>query len=202
MFVSGGQCIRKWATYLPEGVGEVDAREVDVNGCVLRWRTLRRHVKLPAEYDLVDSVADAHTLIQTIWPLETAIERLAGTVNVELFVEKHFDWEAIMPTLAAFHRKHGGRTELRDRSLGGKTVTAFDVIMSSGKGCSACLGSGDLGAWFGFLSSELGVESGSLHAGKFLAAAPGPVTLLEPAEFWPAACAGSAKEGSSTKCLP
>lgn len=187
MFVSGGQVIRKWGVYLPPGEGEIDD-EVYISGCDLRCRTIRRHLRIPEEYDLIDSAADAHTLIQSIWPVESVVERLAGTLNVELFVAEHFDWEASVEILAPFHSKHGGRTELRARTLNGKTVTAFDVIMPVGSGILPC-GSPNTGfqPWFEMLHADFGIASGSLHAGKYIPSSGGPVKLVEPIGFWPAA---------------
>lgn len=185
MFVSASQVIRKWGVYLDAGEGSIDD-EVNISGCDLRCRTIRRHLRIPAEYDLVDSVADAHTLIQTIWPAEAVVERLAGTLNVELFVADNFDWEAAIQILAPFHAQHGGRTELRARTLQGKTVTAFDVIMPVGSGILSC-GSSNKGfqPWFEMLHSDFGVTSGSVHTGKYIPLSGAPVELVKPVDFWP-----------------
>ena len=188
MFVSASQVIRKWGVYLAPGEGTIDD-EVKISGCDLRCRTIRRHLRIPEEYDLVDSVADAHTLIQTVWPVESVVERLAGSLNVELFVAKDFDWEASIEILAPFHAKHGGRTELRDRTCSGVTVTAFDVIMPVGVGflsCSSCCSSSSgFQPWFDMLHTSFGVTSGSVHTGKYIPTSGGPVQLVAPLDFWP-----------------
>mmetsp|Transcript_62282 Transcript_62282/g.157388 ORF Transcript_62282/g.157388 Transcript_62282/m.157388 type:complete len:486 (+) Transcript_62282:70-1527(+) len=182
MFVSSNQVIRKWANY----VADDSVEEANVSGCDLRCRTLRRHLRLPIEIDQFDSTADVHTLIQTIWPLESLIERIAGTINVELFVARSFDWDAVVPPLAKFHRKQGGRTELRDRVVNGVAVSALDVILPMGPACFPCCSSeAALQEWFAFLHADLDVTEGSLHAGKYIPKETGPVKVMSPAEFWP-----------------
>eukprot|EP00928_Gymnodinium_smaydae_P017800 TRINITY_DN16801_c0_g2_i1.p1 TRINITY_DN16801_c0_g2~~TRINITY_DN16801_c0_g2_i1.p1 ORF type:complete len:469 (+),score=56.37 TRINITY_DN16801_c0_g2_i1:56-1462(+) len=181
IFVSARQVIRKWATYT-----NGSSSEVEISDCKYRCRTLLRHLKIPAEIDEVDSVADAHTLIQTIWPIESVIERIAGNVNVEIFVAKSFDWDAVAPAIAGFHRKHGGRTELRERSFGGAAISALDVIVPVGQVCLPCCASdSSLREWFIFLNAELEVIEGCLHSGKYLPDATDPVRILAAAEFWP-----------------
>lgn len=177
MFVSSKHVIRKWGTYVPEGVGQVDVDEANVTGRTLRWRSVRRFVKCPAQYDIVDSVADAHTLIRTVWPLERIITHIANIVNFELFAVVAADWMACRHAMFAFHKRYGGRTDLRERSVHGISVTAFDVIIP------AYLSNG-IAAWFDLLHQVFGVRKGSLHTGKYLPSDGGPIELLSPHEFW------------------
>merc|ERR1719355_322363 len=89
VYVDRKRILWKRATFTTDT--EIDKDEVDVGSCTLRWRNLRRGPQ-QEKSSVVDSVGDAHTLIQSVWPLESITDGFFGRRNVELFVASRIDW--------------------------------------------------------------------------------------------------------------
>jgi hypothetical protein len=97
-------------------------REARVGSCGLRLRYYRRVLGTSGSMSLVDSIADAHTVVQTVWGLESLIARIAGYLNVEIYARGAFDLVGVARSVIEYHKKYGGRTEMRRRAVAGTEV--------------------------------------------------------------------------------
>jgi len=122
----------------------------------------------------IDSLVDVMTSIRTAWIIEVNGWRLSGNIDIELLVVGNFDWEYVALVLADFHRTVSVRTDLRERTRDGITVTGFDAVINPK----------DLPAWFDVLYDKFGVRSGVIHPGKHIPATAGKIQLGEYGKFW------------------
>mmetsp|Transcript_19435 Transcript_19435/g.28248 ORF Transcript_19435/g.28248 Transcript_19435/m.28248 type:complete len:507 (-) Transcript_19435:178-1698(-) len=154
-----------------------DPKEANVGNCALRLRYLQRQAGLSGDWSIVDSIADAHTIVQNVWPTETVLSHLfRRDLNTEIYSTDKFDLKASLMPLTIFHRKRGGRTEIRVREVEGKIMFAIDGTMNVSRRTgtirertpSAYI------EWFKILHS-LGVTTGAIHRGKYIPPSLGPI---------------------------
>lgn len=153
-----------------------------------RWNHARRLVGFPASYTSCCRISDIHTVIGSLWPVETIFMRLMRYVNLELFVHLPVDsLPPLMVSLSLFHARRGGRTEVRALSSG---LVALDLAVraplcsSLSSSSSSPLPSVDkVREWCSLLHSEAGVREVCLHTGKFQADVS-PLSPVPYSVFW------------------
>ncbi|KAJ1631941.1 hypothetical protein T492DRAFT_1114764 [Pavlovales sp. CCMP2436] len=115
--------------------------------------------------DFIDSVADAHTIVKTIWGLEALVVNLTRYVNLEIFTVDPFDMRSAMLTANRLHVKIGGRTEFCKRTVtGGTMIWAFDFAAPVGKVGTDGVGE-NLCEWIEEIHQH-GYRRAALHPGK------------------------------------
>lgn len=164
MHIEPGKVERKYVTFDP--VADEDQMDQTCLGYRLRF--------LGFGVSGIDSLSDVMTSIRTSWILEVNGWNLSGNIDIELLVVGNFDWEEVALILSEFHRSVSVRTDLRERTRDGITVTGFDAVINPK----------DLPAWFDVLYEKIGVRSGVIHPGKHIPATAGKIQLGNYGKFW------------------
>lgn len=170
--------------------------EALVGKCALRLRYLQRQIGLSGDWSIVDSIADAHTIVQNIWPTEIVLSHLfRKDLNTEIYTISDFDLEGSLTPLTLFHRKNGGRTEIRVREVKGKKIYAIDGTVDVSRHIGIIHEITPLAylEWFRILHS-LGVGEAAVHRGKYIPPSLGPIKMISMIDLFssPSANFGSA----------
>ncbi|KAJ1616230.1 hypothetical protein T492DRAFT_1114135 [Pavlovales sp. CCMP2436] len=161
MFIYPTQIISKTAVKVLTDAPEVRNNSV----CFLRCQFYALQLGCGQRTDFIDSVADAHTIVKTIWGLEALVVNLTRYVNLEIFTVDPFDMRSAMLTANRLHVKIGGRTEFCKRTVtGGTMIWAFDFAAPVGKVGTDGVGE-NLCEWIEEIHQH-GYRRAALHPGK------------------------------------
>ncbi len=163
------------------GVHSNDPCEAAVGNCALRLRHFSRNIGLSGDWSIVDSVADAHTVVQNVWASEAVFVTIfRHDLNTEIYTNDDFDLKGSLTPLTLFHRKWGGRTEIRVREVDGKKVYAIDGVMDVKRRGVMALRHKPPKAyimWFSLLH-DLGVRKAAIHRGKYIPPCLHPISEI------------------------
>jgi len=160
VFVDGKHIILKMATNVDEDERLVVSK---MGEWTRRWNHARRLVGFPSEYKTCCRTSDVHTVISSLWPAETIFMRLMRYVNVELFVRLPVQrLPSLFLTLSSFHRRRGGRTEVRALSSG---IVALDLAVRI-PSLEEVRSSSSVSEWCSLLYETEGIREASIHTGK------------------------------------
>ncbi len=170
------------------GVFTSDPMEAVVGNCALRLRYYQRQLGSSGDWSIVDSIADSHTIVQNLWPLETVLGHLMREdLNMEMYTSDNIDIASSLTPLTRFHRKHGGRTEFRVRKVEGKVVYAIDsTIDVKRRGNRERIRNKTPQSYLEYfeLLKSLGVTTGAVHRGKYIPPSLGLIQEISMIELW------------------
>lgn len=161
-------------------------REARISNCALRIRYIQRILGWSGDWSIVDSIADAHTIVQNAWTVESGLSFHKAQLNVELYATE-FDIKSSLVPLTKFHIAYGGRTEFRLRVRGGKRVWALDATVAVNDCCRGSFSDATppvYEEWFRVLYEECGVRTAATHIGKHCPPSLAPIKEVTMEELW------------------
>ncbi len=177
------------------GVFTNDPIEATVGNVGLRIRYYQRQLGFSGDWSIVDSIADSHTIVQSLWPSEIIYAHMMREdLNVEIYTSDNLDIASSLAPLTRFHRKNGGRTEFRVRKVAGQVAYAVDVtidVKRRGNKDRICNKTPQVYLNYFELLRSFGVKSGAIHRGKYIPPSLGPIEEISMTEFWSTVNLGS-----------
>lgn len=158
--------------------------EARVSNCALRLQYYNRLFCKAKDTEIVDSIADAHTIVQNVWAFEAFMAKFGSYLNMEIYT-RNFDLAASLLPLTLFHRKRGGRTEFRMREVAGEQVYAIDGTVDVRRCCKNVKDKIPQ-AYFEWLTllHKFGVTEAAIHKGKYIPPTIEPVQEITMENLW------------------
>ena len=134
----------------------------------LRFQLVRQKLGCLRNYSSRIRLSQGHAFIKTLDFIEALSMRGLGFINIELFARKSCSLFHIISKLHLFHKKYGGRTEIRER---GCFLYAFDLATRGGEKFDAYF------LKYLTLLQKVGVREASVHQGKFIPLSLSPLKM-------------------------